>query len=86
MRFVRSAHTALFVSGSALMVNRHLAVTAKHVVEDYFSRIEGKPSVDGHHASFTVLAVQTLEMMPHLLSAPGLEEGIDSDKHAPHLG
>lgn len=50
----------LLVSGSATIVSRHLAVTARHVVDDYFTRIEGERPEDGHHASFSIVALQTL--------------------------
>lgn len=51
----------ILVSGSAVIVNRYLAVTASHVIDDYFERIEGRAPTHGHHASFAVTAIQTLK-------------------------
>jgi hypothetical protein len=48
-------------SGTAVIIAPHLAITAKHVVEDFWKNYESSALTPDSHGSFSMVAVQMLE-------------------------
>lgn len=48
-------------AGTAVVIGTWLAMTAKHVIEDYWQNYESRPLKDGHSGSFRLQAIQILE-------------------------